>query len=162
MAGMTVDLLFYPIDTIKTRLQSAQGFLAAGGFKGVYRGLGSTAVGSAPGASVFFTTYESMKPTLARVFPDVFGERGSLGQGGLHMASASVAETAACLIRVPTEVVKSRQQTSAYGAKTSTFEAFKMVFKESGVRGYYRGFAGTVMREVSLVCVLPWPSFPGL
>ncbi|EPQ27821.1 uncharacterized protein PFL1_04566 [Pseudozyma flocculosa PF-1] len=153
LSGLTVDLLFYPIDTIKTRLQSSQGFLAAGGFKGVYRGLGSTAVGSAPGASVFFTTYESMKPTLRRLAPDVFGERGSLGPAGLHMASASIAETAACLIRVPTEVVKSRQQTSSYGAKTSTAQAFRMVFKESGFRGYYRGFAGTVGREIPFTCI---------
>lgn len=49
MAGTTVDLFFYPIDTLKTRLQSRQGFLASGGFKGVYKGLGSVAVGSAPG-----------------------------------------------------------------------------------------------------------------
>lgn len=50
-SGMSVDLLFYPIDTIKTRLQSAQGFWKAGGFAGVYRGMGSVAVGSAPGGA---------------------------------------------------------------------------------------------------------------
>jgi hypothetical protein len=44
-----VDLLFFPIDTLKTRLQSAQGFVNAGGFKGVYRGVGIVVVGSAPG-----------------------------------------------------------------------------------------------------------------
>jgi solute carrier family 25 S-adenosylmethionine transporter 26 len=49
MAGTTVDLFFYPIDTLKTRLQSCEGFIASGGFKGVYKGLGSVAVGSAPG-----------------------------------------------------------------------------------------------------------------
>jgi hypothetical protein len=49
MAGTSVDLLFFPIDTIKTRLQSAQGFAQAGGFRGVYRGIGSVVVGSAPG-----------------------------------------------------------------------------------------------------------------
>jgi hypothetical protein len=50
-AGTSVDLLFFPIDTVKTRLQSAQGFLAAGGFRGVYKGLGSVVVGSAPGGA---------------------------------------------------------------------------------------------------------------
>lgn len=44
-----MDLLFFPIDTLKTRLQSAQGFLAAGGLRGVYKGVGSVIVGSAPG-----------------------------------------------------------------------------------------------------------------
>lgn len=51
LAGTAVDLLFFPIDTIKTRLQSAQGFARAGGFKGVYNGLGSVVVGSAPGGT---------------------------------------------------------------------------------------------------------------
>lgn len=44
-----MDLLFFPIDTIKTRLQSSQGFWRAGGFSGMYKGIGSVFVGSAPG-----------------------------------------------------------------------------------------------------------------
>ena len=48
VAGITVDVVLFPLDTIKTRMQSAQGFLAAGGFKGVYRGLMSAAAGSSP------------------------------------------------------------------------------------------------------------------
>jgi hypothetical protein len=36
-------------DTIKTRLQSQQGFLASGGFRGIYSGLLSAVIGSAPG-----------------------------------------------------------------------------------------------------------------
>ena len=48
VAGPAVDIALYPIDTVKTRLQSAEGFFKAGGFKGVYRGLSSAALGSAP------------------------------------------------------------------------------------------------------------------
>ncbi len=51
VAGTAVDLLFFPIDTVKTRLQSAQGFIRAGGFRGVYNGIGSVVVGSAPGGT---------------------------------------------------------------------------------------------------------------
>lgn len=64
VAGTTVDVALYPLDTIKTRLQSPQGFLKAGGFKGVYKGLGAAALGSAPGASLFFATYEGLKNML--------------------------------------------------------------------------------------------------
>lgn len=44
-----VDLFFYPIDTLKTRLQSNQGFIQSGGFKNIYKGVGSVALGGAPG-----------------------------------------------------------------------------------------------------------------
>jgi hypothetical protein len=147
LSGLSVDLLFYPIDTLKTRLQSSKGFLQSGGFSGIYRGIGSVAVGSAPGAACFFVVYESIKPVIR----DALGEKSILGQAGGHMIAASTAEIAACLIRVPTEVIKSRQQTSSYGTKSTTLQAFKAVFAESGLRGYYRGFAGTISREVRRV-----------
>jgi len=47
-AGCTVDLVLYPLDTIKTRLQAPAGFWRSGGFKGVYAGIGSVLMGSAP------------------------------------------------------------------------------------------------------------------
>jgi len=51
LAGLSVDLLFFPIDTLKTRLQSQAGFIQAGGFSGVYKGIGSVFVGGAPGGA---------------------------------------------------------------------------------------------------------------
>ena len=45
---MCVDLTLFPLDTIKTRLQSQQGFYKAGGFRGIYAGVPSAAVGSFP------------------------------------------------------------------------------------------------------------------
>jgi len=58
LAGTSVDVALFPIDTLKTRLQSPQGFLKSGGFRGVYNGLGAAAAGSAPGAALFFSSYE--------------------------------------------------------------------------------------------------------
>lgn len=40
--------LIYQVDTIKTRLQSQHGFIASGGFRGIYSGLLSAVIGSAP------------------------------------------------------------------------------------------------------------------
>ena len=58
MAGTSVDVALFPIDTIKTRLQSPHGFMKAGGFRGIYNGLAAAAAGSAPGAALFFSVYE--------------------------------------------------------------------------------------------------------
>ncbi|KAF8872038.1 mitochondrial carrier domain-containing protein [Gymnopilus junonius] len=140
VAGTSVDLLFFPIDTIKTRLQSSQGFRAAGGLSGVYKGIGSVVVGSAPGAAAFFSTYDTMKKTLP--LPENLAPLK-------HMISASVGEVAACLVRVPTEVIKTRMQTSTYGALGgSSFAAARLVLTNDGLSGFYRGFGITVMREI--------------
>ncbi|KAI0632258.1 S-adenosylmethionine transporter [Trametes polyzona] len=140
LAGTSVDLLFFPIDTVKTRLQSSQGFIRAGGFKGVYKGVGSVVVGSAPGAAVFFCTYDTLKRTLP--LPADYAPL-------VHMISASMGEVAACSIRVPTEVIKTRTQTSTYGsAAQSSLAAARLVLSTEGIRGFYRGFGSTVMREI--------------
>ena len=47
-AGVVTDIILYPIDTIKTRLQSSEGFYKSGGFSGIYKGIGAAAAGSAP------------------------------------------------------------------------------------------------------------------
>uniref|UniRef100_A0A3Q3IV87 Mitochondrial S-adenosylmethionine carrier protein n=1 Tax=Monopterus albus TaxID=43700 RepID=A0A3Q3IV87_MONAL len=107
-AGMCVDLTLFPLDTIKTRLQSQQGFYKAGGFRGIYAGVPSAAVGSFPSAAAFFVTYECTKSLLSA--------RGALAAPHVapvtHMLAASLGEIVACLIRVPTEVVKQRTQAS--------------------------------------------------
>lgn len=92
MAGVAVDIALFPIDTVKTRLQSERGFWRSGGFKGIYRGLAPAAVGSAPTAALFFFTYETIKTRL-----------GNKGSPLVHMTAASIAEVVACLIRVPVE-----------------------------------------------------------
>lgn len=52
--------MFFPLDTIKTRVQSTQGFWQSGGFKGVYRGVGSVGMGSAPGGEVHLSIIFSL------------------------------------------------------------------------------------------------------
>ncbi|KPV71792.1 uncharacterized protein RHOBADRAFT_19025 [Rhodotorula graminis WP1] len=146
-AGTAVDTLFFPIDTLKTRAQAQQGFFAAGGFKGVYRGLGSAVVGSAPGASLFFTSYELAKHHLPRVVPQLGTDSWA---PALHMLSASSGEVAACLVRVPTEVVKQRAQTAA---ASSSLDVARQVWAREGLRGFYRGFGSTVAREIPFTCL---------
>ncbi|XP_059505912.1 mitochondrial S-adenosylmethionine carrier protein isoform X2 [Stegostoma tigrinum] len=103
LAGMCVDLTLFPLDTMKTRLQSQQGFYNAGGFRGIYAGVPSAAFGSFPNAALFFVTYDYTKSVL--------GLCVSTKQAPLvHMVAASLGEMAACLIRVPSEVVKQRAQ----------------------------------------------------
>ncbi|KAJ3298982.1 solute carrier family 25, member 26 [Rhizoclosmatium globosum] len=145
-AGVTVDIALFPLDTIKTRLQSREGFRAAGGFKGVYAGLSSAAIGSAPGAAAFFSTYEFLKRKLNASIGDKTGKRDTI----IHMLSASGGEVMACLIRVPTEVVKTRMQTGQYNSVST---AVSSILKADGPLGMYRGFTMTIFREIPFCCV---------
>lgn len=92
VSGIAVDIFLFPIDTIKTRLQSERGFWRSGGFKGIYRGLAPAAAGSAPTAALFFLTYETIKTQL-----------GHKESPLVYMTAASIADVVACLIRVPVE-----------------------------------------------------------
>ena len=54
-AGTTVDVALYPLDTLRTRLQSPDGFWKAGGFSRIYSGVLATALGASPGSAMFFS-----------------------------------------------------------------------------------------------------------
>jgi ornithine carrier protein len=78
-AGMSYNFLFYPADTIKSRMQTAdvstlaangerQTFVSVGralwrqqGLKGMYRGCGITCVRSAPSSAFIFSVYEGLR-----------------------------------------------------------------------------------------------------
>ncbi|OJT12686.1 hypothetical protein TRAPUB_10768 [Trametes pubescens] len=63
--------------------------------------------------------------------------------------SSAACDQAACSIRVPTEVIKTRMQTSTYGAAAqSSLTAARLVMSTQGIRGFYRGYGSTIMREI--------------
>ena len=146
---------------MKTRLQSSKGFQASGGFRGIYSGVGSAALGAAPGAAFFFVTYEATKLYLQE-------KRQALGRQSdvrlqkwleplEHMAAASAGEVAACAVRVPTEVVKQRAQALQYKTSLSALQAILIQRKTVGMSGVwkelYRGWGITVMREVPFTVI---------
>lgn len=135
-AGFAVDISLFPLDTFKTRAQSKEGFFKSGGFKGAFKGLGPAAVGSFPGAAMFFATYETTKTHIAL-------ENQTL----THLTAASIGEVIACLIRVPTENLKQNLQ-------TNRFDNLKQAFQILQTRGgFYNGYVSTLMREIPFSCI---------
>lgn len=156
VAGTCTDLVFFPIDTIKTRLQAKGGFFKNGGRHGIYQGVGSTIVASAPGAALFFMCYDFGK----RKLPEYtwFKDRPA----AIHMVSASVGEIVACSIRVPSEVVKQRVQTGQHGSSWVSLKNILSNATGEGVfRGLYRGYFTTVMREIPFT-MIQFPLYEGM
>ena len=155
LAGLTVDVSLYPLDTIKTRLQSnisqhatlSSRHTAAGTLRSIYAGLPSTVIGSMPSAASFFMVYDGVKRHML-----VPGQTAAQ-ESYVHMLASSMGEIAACAIRVPTEVVKQRAQAGLFGGKSSAaFLDILNLRKSAGyatmIKELYRGGGITIMREI--------------
>ncbi|EME87453.1 uncharacterized protein MYCFIDRAFT_209511 [Pseudocercospora fijiensis CIRAD86] len=119
-AAFTVDLIVYPLDTIKTRLQSPDytklyrngtntAFNPAM-FRGVYQGIGSVIIATLPSSGAFFTTYEGVKSVLTDVNPTYDGNKPFVPTPLIHAAASGTAELVSCAILTPAEVIKQNAQ----------------------------------------------------
>ncbi|KAF2745166.1 mitochondrial carrier protein-like protein [Sporormia fimetaria CBS 119925] len=119
VAAFTVDLLVYPLDTLKTRIQSpdySRIYLNATTqkpnpalFRGLYQGVGSVIIATLPSSGAFFTTYERTK-SLLHTLNDKRVFFFSLPTPLLHAFASSTAELVSCAILTPAEVIKQNAQ----------------------------------------------------
>tara|TARA_B110001452_G_C15170329_1_gene406779 strand:- start:132 stop:1025 length:894 start_codon:yes stop_codon:yes gene_type:complete len=152
IAGTTVDVALYPIDTLRTRLQSPKGFWASGGFSGMYTGVVATALGASPGAALFFSAYETMKPVLKKM-------NGGEEKWWQASAASSCGEVAACLVRVPTSIVTQRMQVGQYASFGEAVS--KIAASEGGLMTFYTGYWTTVAREIPF-SFIQFPMYEGM
>mmetsp|Transcript_1924 Transcript_1924/g.5841 ORF Transcript_1924/g.5841 Transcript_1924/m.5841 type:complete len:335 (-) Transcript_1924:90-1094(-) len=139
-AGVFVETLFYPLDTIKTRLQAARG--GGGGvggnahlFKGVFNGLSKNIAGCAPATALFFLAYEPSKRYLERTLPPEQNYVAMFTAGATGCLASSV-------VRVPTEVIKTRAQT---GNKVQSLGG---ILRASGIAGLFVGYGSFLIRDL--------------
>lgn len=106
-------------------------------------------IASAPSASLFFVTYDTIKTKLDL---SSYFQNKQAATSVTHMIAASMGEIAACLVRVPAEVIKQRTQTSK---GNSSLDTFKLILKNDreGLRGFYRGWGSTIMREIPFTMI---------
>ncbi|KMZ65472.1 S-adenosylmethionine carrier 1, chloroplastic/mitochondrial [Zostera marina] len=136
-AGVVVESALYPIDTIKTRLQSVRG----GGkivFKGLYSGLAGNLAGVLPASAIFVGIYEPAKQKLLKMFPENLSALAHVTAGALGGAAAS-------FVRVPTEVIKQRMQTGQFA---SAPDAVRLIVAKEGVKGLYAGYSSFLLRDL--------------
>ncbi|KAG0649639.1 S-adenosylmethionine [Hyphodiscus hymeniophilus] len=138
-AAFSVDLLVYPLDTLKTRYQSPDYkriyYDASKNainrrvlFRGLYQGVGSVILITIP-SWAFFTTYEGIKSLLSKANPILAGSSSPLiPQPFLHSAASATAELVSCFILTPAEVLKQnaqmirRPETGSASKASTTFQ----------------------------------------
>jgi len=156
IAGSLSRLLLHPVDTLKAKLQVQKSSaspqftslssafrytLQQEGLKGLYRGLSFSIAGSLPAVTLYFSSYELGK-NLLLAYPRI-NDSPFLA----YLAGGLIAETCACVIFVPIDVVKERLQVQSnlklYSYRGG-FDAIRQILATEGFFGIYKAYGATV------------------
>ena len=156
-AGIISRICTHPLDTAKARIQApsvlSQTSTELGnkykykgptdalihtfrqdGIRGLYRGFGIILVVGTPGTILYLCSYEYFKAKFT-AFSDNDGRNNSmLRDFGIHFSSGFLAETVACILYVPVDVIKERLQVQSISTKSSNYngslDACKKILKK--------------------------------
>jgi solute carrier family 25, member 33/36 len=116
--------------------------------KALFKGLGPTLVGVIPARSINFFTYGNGKQIIARNFNN--GQENTY----VHLTAAAIAGIVTGTATNPIWVVKTRLQLSASDHVSqpqtkkmigSSWNTIKLIMKEEGVRGFYKGLSASYL-----------------
>ena len=160
IAGIVGKYVEYPFDTVKVRLQSQPDHLPlrykgpidcfrqslqADGFVGLYRGITAPLVGAAAETSSLFL-FESLGREVLYKSGVATREKG-LSLPLLYVTGA-FAGIFTSFILTPIELVKCKiQAPSEKGMTLRPSVVIKDVFRHEGIRGFWNGQMGTLIRE---------------
>ncbi|KAM0746768.1 mitochondrial carrier [Meredithblackwellia eburnea MCA 4105] len=123
----------------QSSLRALQLLYASGGIKSLWRGAVPTAMRDAPGAGLFIVFYERGRRLL--------GGTGELGGGAVGGGMAgSAASLLSTLLTTPFDLLKTRRQLSPT-LYTSLFQSISLVYRTSGIRGFWEGGGLRVVRK---------------
>jgi hypothetical protein len=149
-ASLVARAFTHPLDTVKARLQANQTYkgpvdtffntFQKEGLRGLYRGFGAIFIGGTPGTMIYLSSYEVFKKKLSD------NDKNDNKEFVVHFCSGMLAETIACIIYVPVDVVKERMQVSNKSQQIyqNSVDALYKILRTEGLRGIYKGYAATL------------------
>ncbi|TMW57009.1 hypothetical protein Poli38472_002934 [Pythium oligandrum] len=146
VGGLLATSILYPLDTIKTRLQSGGSLFEESGsdddkkkkqdvvavIRSFYRGYQYKAAESTVSKFLYFYAYT----LLAQIVAPPDGK--SIGTA-TNLAVGYLSEFFHLPLTLPMEVIATRLQTSSKGSG-NVLQIIRKVLEESGVKGFYKGF----------------------
>jgi len=153
LAGAACVCVGHPFDTVKTRAQdgTARGgtlravrvMYASSGVRGFYAGVGSPLIGASAETGLNYAAFHATRTAA-------LDARGS-GASGVDRLLASAfaggfAGALLCGFITPFELVKCRAQVGRGDGRA--WRAARECYAEGGVRGMFRGFTHTLVREI--------------
>ncbi|KAE9604220.1 putative mitochondrial carrier protein [Lupinus albus] len=160
MAGAIAQASIYPLEVIKTRLQTCANEGGTGpklvtltkrmlfqeGPRSFYRGLVPSLLGIIPYAGIDLAAYETLKDMSKRhILKD--NEPGALVQLGCGTVSGALGAT--CVY--PLQVIRTRlmaQPTNTSDAYKGMSDAFWRTFQHEGFKGFYKGLFPNLLKVV--------------
>ncbi|KAE9610184.1 putative mitochondrial carrier protein [Lupinus albus] len=159
MAGAVAQMAIYPMDLIKTRLQTCaseggrvpklsrltKDIWVHEGPRAFYRGLVPSLLGMIPYAGIDLTAYDTLKDMSKRYLLD--SEPGPLVQLGCGTISGAVGAT--CVY--PLQVIRTRlqaQSRNSSNAYKGMSDVFWKTLKDEGFRGFYKGLVPNLLKVV--------------
>ncbi|KAH8144827.1 uncharacterized protein LAJ45_11164 [Morchella importuna] len=150
VAGVVTCLMFYPFDTIKTRLQSPEYRRAAQAgvqrirLQGLYQGIGPIVLVTLPASAAFFTSYQKSKELLRKALP-------SLPSPIINCAGSSIAEMIASAVATPAEVIKQNAQILSGGGTSTSLQALRLIGRNP--RDLWRGYTLLAGRNLPFIAI---------
>lgn len=153
-AGMMEHVAMFPIDTVKTHVQSQKGeitqvyrsiydMIRVQGVSRMWRGVQSMFVGSVPAHAAYFSIFESSKKAL--------GVDGNSHKPVASMAVGAISVMAHDSIMTPLDVCKQRLQLGFY---RGLWDGILTIFKSEGFRGFYASYTTTLFMNIPYHAVL--------
>lgn len=175
VAGSLGKVVEYPFDTVKVRLQSQPDHLplqytgpldcfrqslAKDGFRGLYRGISAPLVGAAAETSCLFFAYRLAQDAMRATVLSSTPAEDKLPLSAL-LAAGAISGGVTSVVLTPIELVKCRMQvplqssldpilgrdTGLVTKSLSPLTVIKDVYRREGLRGFWRGQFGTLIRE---------------
>ncbi|GFP91376.1 mitochondrial substrate carrier family protein j [Phtheirospermum japonicum] len=154
----------YPIVVLKTRqqvmlnadsscLKMASSIFKNEGFRGFYRGFGTSLMGTIPARALYMGALEVTKSNVGNIASSRLGLSEASAAAVANAAAGLSAAMAAQLVWTPIDVVSQRlmvQGSGGIGCCTlkrynGGIDAFRKIFNADGVKGLYRGFGISIL-----------------
>ncbi|XP_065872194.1 calcium-dependent mitochondrial ATP-magnesium/phosphate carrier protein 2-like [Euphorbia lathyris] len=160
MAGAVAQTAIYPLDLVKTRLQTfpceggnvpkvgalTRDIWVHEGPRAFYKGLVPSLLGIVPYAGIDLAAYETLKD-MSKVYIIQDGDPGPLVQLGCGMVSGALGAT--CVY--PLQVIRTRlqaQNSKEAGAYKGMKDVFWRTLEKEGCRGFYKGLFPNLLKVV--------------
>ncbi|XP_073276692.1 uncharacterized protein [Primulina huaijiensis] len=157
----------YPIVMLKTRQQvmlnemscfkMAGSIMRSEGFRGFYRGFGTSIMGTIPARALYMGALEVTKSNVGYIASSRFGFSDASASAIANAAAGLTAAMAAQLVWTPVDVVSQRLMVQGGGSCNTNscmvglkkysggIDAFSKIIHMDGARGLYRGFGISIL-----------------